>query len=245
MNHPLSQAILSYAIQYDGQWSAIGQAIKNKQPYQPVICTTKYVTIVDDNYPLCFRRLRYPPWILFYKGKLELLDQPTIGIVGARQCSKQALINTETVVKHLRNRYCIVSGLAKGIDGQAHRFAKHTIGFIGCGIDRIYPKENMNLYSSMSLNQLIMSEYPLYTPPYRSHFPWRNRLIAASIDALIVIEATYKSGTMLTVNESNTLGLPVYCIPTAFENEAYPGCNHLIESGAYMISNASDLDSIL
>ena len=245
MKNTLSKAILSYAIQYHGQWSAIGQAIKNNQPYQPVTCTTNYVTIMDDAYPICFRRLRYPPWILFYKGKLELLDQPTIGIVGARQCSKQALINTETVVKHLRNRYCIVSGLAKGIDGQAHRFAKHTIGFIGCGIDRIYPKENADLYASMSLHQLIMSEYPLDTPPYRSHFPWRNRLIAGRIDALIVIEATHKSGTMLTVNECNTLGVPVFCLPTAFENETYPGCNHLIEAGAMIIPDPSALDTIL
>lgn len=241
----LSKAILYYATKYHGDWSAIGRAIKNQEPYLSISCSCSYVTIVDDDYPVLLRRLRYPPWILFYKGKLETWKLPKIGIVGARKCSEQALINTDTVVKRLSDRYCIVSGLAKGIDGQAHRSAKHTIGFIGCGIDRIYPKENQDLYQYMYTNQLVMSEYPMDTPPLRAHFPWRNRLIAGSIDALIVIEATHKSGTMLTVDACNELGVPVYCLPTAFENSAYPGCNYLIENGAHIIANVEDLEKTL
>lgn len=175
-----------------------------------------------------------------------MFDKPAFGVVGSRICTSQAITNTITVVNHLKDRYCIVSGLAKGIDGAAHKASldAHTIGVIGCGIDRIYPKVNNDLYREMSKTQLIVSEYPMHVKPLRHHFPWRNRIIAGSIDGLIVVEAAYKSGTMLTVNECLEMNVPVYCLPTAFENDAYPGCNYLIASGANILSNESELEYI-
>lgn len=240
----LSKQILAYAISYQGQWHRIAKALKNQEPYQEVPCPYPYVTIGDANFPLSFRKLRYPPFILFYQGNLALLEKASIGIVGARKCSNQALVNTQRIVEVLKDKYCIVSGLAKGIDGQAHHCAKDTIGFIGCGIDQIYPKCNADLYHTMAKEQLIMSEYPMGTAPLAHHFPWRNRLIAASSDALIVIESTYKSGTMLTVNECIELSKPVYCLPTAFENDRYPGCNALIESGANILCDIHEVEKI-
>ncbi|MDO4467635.1 MAG: DNA-processing protein DprA [Bacillota bacterium] len=230
--------ILWYALKYDGDWTKIGNAIKNKEEYQ---CLSSYpfpyITIVDPQYPKIFLRLRFPPWILFYQGNLRLLENDMVGIVGSRICSQQALRNTEEVVKILKRKYCIVSGLAKGIDAKAHSSAldQKTIGIIGCGIDVIYPKENAYLYQEMSKNHLILSEYPMGSKPLKHHFPWRNRLIAACSSFLIVIEAKKQSGTMLTVNECLSLSIPVYCLPTAFENIAYEGCNYLIENGANIL----------
>lgn len=246
MKKYLREAILWYAIQYDGDWTKIANAIQKEEEFRIVEYPYSYVTIVDEEYPACFRCLRYPPWILFYQGHLEWLDSPCVGIVGARKCSYQALVNTETVVSYLKKKYVIVSGLAKGIDAQSHLSSLNakTIGIIGCGIDGIYPKENRMLYSQMRKEQLILSEYPMGVDPLSWHFPWRNRLIAACVNSLIVIEATYKSGTMLTVKECIELGKPIYCLPSAFENKDYPGCNLLISQGANIICDEKDLAEI-
>lgn len=239
----LSKQILAYAISYQGQWHRIAKALKIKNrikkslvriPMSPLGMPTirsVFVAALSALYS-------------FYQGNLALLEKASIGIVGARKCSNQALVNTQRIVEVLKDKYCIVSGLAKGIDGQAHHCAKDTIGFIGCGIDQIYPKCNADLYHTMAKEQLIMSEYPMGTAPLAHHFPWRNRLIAASSDALIVIESTYKSGTMLTVNECIELSKPVYCLPTAFENDRYPGCNALIESGANILCDMHEVEKI-
>lgn len=240
------EAILSYSIQHKGDWKKIARSIQQEEPFSAVVCDYAYVTIVDDNYPSCFLRLRYPPWTLFYQGSLDLLKEPSIGIVGARECSQDALRNTKYIVQRLKGRYQIVSGLAKGVDAQSHRSAldAHTVGIIGCGIDWIYPKENTDLYQEMRRHHLILSEYPPHTPPYPYHFPWRNRLIASCIDALIVVEAKYKSGTMLTVDACNELSVPVYCVPSAFLEEGYKGCNYLIACGAQILLE-EDLERIV
>lgn len=242
----MNKAILYYSITYNGDWTKIAKAIKNEETYVEYEYPYPYVTIVDQEYPECFKRLRYPPWILFYTGNLNLLKEKCIGVVGARACSMQALKNTEEVVNAIKKKYCIVSGLAKGIDARAHlsAFNYKTIGIIGCGINRIYPKENAYLFEYMRNNQLILSEYPMDVAPLAKHFPWRNRLIAACIDALIVIEAKYKSGTMLTVNECIELSVPVYCLPTAFENKDFMGCNYLISTGAMILCDVKELDDI-
>ncbi|MBQ0065395.1 MAG: DNA-processing protein DprA [Firmicutes bacterium] len=235
----LKQRILWYAIKYQGDWTKIGNAIQRKEAYKKIDSFPyPFVTMADKEYPKIFLRLRFPPWILFYKGNLKLLEKEMVGIVGARICTLQALQNTEFVVKQLRSKYTIVSGLAKGIDGMAHRSAmdESTIGIIGCGIDRIYPKENEQLYYEMEKKQLILSEYPPGVPPLKHHFPWRNRLIAACSKYLIVIQAKKRSGTMLTVNECVELSIPVYCLPSSFNEEQYDGCNYLIENGAYLLT---------
>ena len=242
----LNEAILYYSFLYQGDWQKIAVAIKNHEPYQKIHCEYAYVTIVDEDYPEVLKHLRYPPWILFYQGKLEWSQETCIGIVGSRNCSKQALENTRIVVNRLKKKYCIVSGLAKGIDAMSHisSLDSKTIGIIGCGIDQIYPRENKRLYEEMKEKQLILSEYPPGCPPLRHHFPWRNRLIAAFSKALIVIEANYKSGTMITVNACLELSIPVYCLPSAFGQKDYLGCNYLIQNGAIIIVEENDLEDI-
>lgn len=238
------EAILWYAIQYDGDWKKIGNAIKAHENYSIVSYPYGYITIVDDAYPDAFKHLRYPPWILFYQGNLNLLTEKGVGIVGARKCSIQALHNTDRIVSRLKDKYVIVSGLAKGIDARAHTNASKTIGVLGCGIDVIYPKENKCIFEKVKQTGLILSEYPMHVLPLAYHFPWRNRLIAALSSSLVVIEATYKSGTMITVNECLELSVPIYCVPTSFSNQLYPGCNYLIANGANILVDDKDVDEI-
>ncbi len=146
----------------------------------------------------------------FLSRRLRLIERKGVGIVGARNCSLQALQNTDLIVKRLQSKYVIVSGLAKGIDARAHQNAIRTIGVLGCGINVIYPKENTFLFERMKYTGLIISEYPMHVKPLAYHFPWRNRLIAALSYSLVVIEASYKSGTMITVNECLELSVPIY-----------------------------------
>ena len=150
------------------------------------------------------------------------------------EASTMALDNTARIVNCLKDRYVIVSGLARGVDARAHTEAldKSTIGILGCGIDRVYPRDNSLLFSRMRKDHLILSEYPPGTPPLPRHFPWRNRLIAAAADLLVVTEAREKSGTMYTVDEALALSVPVWCVPTEFGDESHMGCNRLILQGA-------------
>lgn len=238
------EAILWYSIKYDGDWTKIGNAIKLKEDYSIIDYPYFYKTILDQDYPFCFKQLRYPPWIIFYEGNIALIKKKGIGIVGARNCSEEALENTKSIVQRLKNKYVIVSGLAKGIDAKAHENAIETIGVLGCGIDTIYPRQNENLFYRIRKEGLIISEYPMHVKPYAYHFPWRNRLIAALSDSLIVIEATIKSGTMLTVNECLELSKTIYCIPTAYGNTKYLGCNNLIRNGANILVDECDVDDI-
>jgi DNA processing protein len=155
---------------------------------------------------------------------------------------------TRRIVSECPDLYVIVSGLAKGIDATAHQEAldrqRPTIAVIGCGIDRIYPKENERLYGDVAAQGLILSEYPGDTPPRRHHFPFRNRLIAALGCKCVVTSATLKSGTMLTVNEAISLGKEVLCLPYPMGVPCGEGCNLLISQGATILTNATDFAMI-
>ncbi len=243
MRYNFRQAILYYAVLYKGDWEKIAKAIDRKEEYQILETNHSFVTIGEPSYPKCFLDLECPPWILFFEGKLEWLNEPKVAIIGARNCSQAGINNTKRIVQKLKNRYVIVSGLAKGIDAAAHwsSLDQKTIGIIGCGLDIIYPKENHSLYEWMKRKHLVISEYPPGVPPYARNFPWRNRLIAAACESVIVVEAGMKSGTMLTVNECLSLGREVYCLPQPFNELKFVGCNYLISSGANILYDEQGL----
>ncbi|WP_305204155.1 DNA-processing protein DprA [Dubosiella newyorkensis] len=240
------EAILYFSVQFSGNWNSIAHALHEKHPYASLEYPVDFVTIVDDDYPSCFKTLRFPPWILFYQGDLGLLDRKCIAVIGSRKCSPRGISNTQKVISVLKEKYVIVSGLARGIDQEAHRCSLKTgtIGIIGCGLNQIYPRSSAGLYDAIRKNHLLLSEYPLNTPPLAHHFPWRNRLIAAAADSLIVIEARHKSGTMITVNEMLNLSKQVYSLAGAFGEEEYAGCNELIDNGAKMILTLEDVKEI-
>lgn len=229
--------LIRLSIKYQGDYNKIAKAIKNKEEVDESIEIQQAVTILDENYPKELMELKKPPFVLFYEGNIDLLKERKIAIVGSRKASKYGVEVTKNVCELLRNEYVIVSGLAKGIDANAHIHAKRTIAVLGNGLDYIYPYENEFLYEELKKNQLVISEYPYHTKPEKYHFPFRNRIIAALVDKVIVTEAAKRSGTMLTVNEALALGKEIYAVPYPFDSENGQGCNMLIESGAYILTS--------
>ena len=232
--------ILALSLNYNGEWDRIAEGLKRGEDPGYTELSDPYITIADPQYPDILRTLRYPPWILFYKGDLTLLQQPCTAIVGSRNACRYALEMTEQCCRTLP-RDIIVSGLARGVDGQAHRsalrYCKGTIGIAGCGLDKAYPAENRELYRVLPKKNLILSEYPPHTAPLAHHFPWRNRLIAGISRRLLVMQAGYHSGTMITVNEALQMGKEVWCLPYPAMDPQGQGCNLLISQGAMILDD--------
>ena len=242
-----SRKLASYAYRYAGSWSKIAKAAADNEPEYPCTIKDSYITILDDSYPDELRALRYPPWVLFYRGNRWLLYEPKITIVGSRSLSDYGCELTITAADILKKRFVLVSGLARGADSLVHKCALeggHSIGVTGCGLDTVYPGENRYLYEVMSERDLILSEYPSYVKVKKEHFPWRNRILAALGQSLVVTAAKEKSGTMLTVNEAAALGRDIYTFPWPFGSLEGQGCSHLIADGAEMIYSKDQLREI-
>ena len=240
------EQLISYSFRYGGEWKKIQKAIHTQEDWGVIMNSGNCVTIIDDAYPDCFKELEFAPWVLFYEGNLELCTRKCCAVIGSRLASANGLKDAKEITNIVKRSYVIVSGLAKGIDAMAHRSAlnAHTIGVIGCGLDVIYPKENEALYRAMKEHHLVLSEYPPHTKPLAYHFPWRNRLIAALSEHIIVIEARKRSGTLLTVNEALTLNRMVHCVPHAYGDESGYGCNLLISQGADLLLDEEDISMI-
>ncbi len=238
-------AILS--CMYHGDWDSIAKALQQNQEIMDMDIKEAYITIYDRQYPDCLRKLRFPPWVLFYQGDITLLEKPMMTIIGSRMMDTYAKQLVEITVTNLRKRFVLVSGLAKGVDGYVHQIALeagHTIGVIGSGLDTTYPYENISLYKRMRKTDLILSEYPKGTGVRKHHFPWRNRILAALGQGLIVIEARIQSGTICTVNEAIAINKEIYVFPHPFMSEKGMGCNKLIADGAQILYEMIQLDEI-
>ncbi len=202
-----------------------------------------YITILDNEYPHSLRHLVKPPYVLYYYGDINLLKMPRIAVIGTRQPTSTGISNTKRITKELiAANYCIVSGLALGVDCIAARqcFDKgKTIAVLGCGIDYCYPKENYAEYSEIKRNHLLISEYPNLTAPLKYMFPWRNRIIAGIADIILVTEAKSRSGTLITVGHGLDLGKEIYAVMD--DNNGYNGCSELIELGATGVVNGLEI----
>ena len=204
----------------------------------------------DALYPKRLKEIYLPPIVLFYKGRLELFNRLSIGIVGARNhtpYSKEAL--EYLLPDILERKVSIISGLARGVDSLAHQITLElngeTIAVIGNGINICYPKENQSLYDAIGKKGLILSEYPLDSPPLKFHFPYRNRIIAGLSHGLCVIEAKMHSGSLITANVALSENRQVFALPGNITSEYSKGTNELITAGAFPIRNANDiLDSL-
>lgn len=230
------EKIISLAIKYSGEYALITKAIKNNEEVDKCVVENA-ITIFDEEYPKELRDLKYPPYVLFYKGNLDLLKKEKIAIIGSRLPCKYAVEATKLLTKN-NNVKVIVSGLAKGIDARAHEEADYSIGVLGCGIDYIYPYENINLYIKLQNQGLILSEYPGLTKPYSFHFPFRNRIIAALASTVYVMQSSQKSGTVTTINEALELQKDVKILPFSIFEDAGQYNNKLINDGALIIDNS-------
>lgn len=223
------EQLIALAIKYHGEYFSIEKALKNNE----TITTDQKldaITILDNEYPEKLLDLNYPPFVLFYKGDISLLNETCIGVVGSRKPCEYALKATKGLC--INSDEVVVSGLAKGIDACAHLNARRTIGILGCGIDYIYPYVNRELIKDVKARGLVISEYPGLSEPLGFHFPFRNRLIVALSDRLYVMQSAMKSGTMTSVNEALNLGKEVRVLPYDIFLEEGVHNNRLIYEGA-------------
>jgi DNA processing protein len=205
------------------------------------------ITILDKEYPQLLKEIYQPPWALFAKGDLSLLERnPKLAVVGSRQATQYGKNAIRLIFPGLiDHRILIVSGLAKGVDALAHEYAikneGKTIAVIAGGFYHIYPKENMNLALEMMKNQLVLSEYPPDTKPERWHFPARNRIISGLSKGTLIIEAKRKSGSLITANFAVNEGRDVFSLPGSIFNPYSTGTNDLIQQGAKLVTGAEDI----
>ena len=190
-------------------------------------------------YPERLKNIYNPPKQLYCLGNLELLNyKETIAIIGSRNYSSYGKKAANDFSFNLaKNNFCVVSGLARGIDSFAHIAALNakgkTIAVLGSGLDNIYPKENINLAKRIVENDgLIISEYELGSKPLKQHFPARNRIISGLSDGVLVIEATKNSGTNITVDFALEQGKDVFVVPGNIYSVTSDGTNFLIKEGA-------------
>lgn len=203
-------------------------------------------TIYDEDYPTELREIYHPPSVLFYQGDWSLTKKRKLGIVGSRTCTlygKKAL--THLLPELVKNQVTIVSGLAAGIDREAHfqtiSLGGRTISVIGTGLNYFYPKENFALQKKSSQEHLLISEYPIGIPPQRHHFPMRNRIIAGLSQGVLVIEAKERSGSLITANVALQENREVFAVPGDILNESYQGTNQLIQAGAKLVLSTKDI----
>lgn len=206
-----------------------------------------YVTFLDDDYPINLRYIDDRPTLLFYKGRLDReRDKNSIAFVGARKCTDYGKWACKNLSQDISMAgITTVSGLAYGIDAMCHKstldVAGRSIGVIGCGIDKIYPKQNRKLYQALEENGLILSEFPLETEPRSYNFPRRNRIISGISLATVVIEAKEKSGTMITTRCALDQGKEVFAVPGNINSIYSRGTNKLIQEGSKLITCADDI----
>ena len=212
---------------------------------------THIIKVGDVAYPPSLAKLEeLRPPVLFCRGNLDLLDSPTVAIVGTRRSTEYGNETAEMIAYDLAARgITIISGLALGIDTHAHTGALdaegNTIAVLGCGIDVYYPQRNARLQDRISEEGLLISEFTPGDPAMQYHFLQRNRLIAALASAVVVVEAGSRSGTRNTVGWALQYGIDVYAVPGPIGSEASVGTNELIQDGATMITSSKDLLSRL
>lgn len=201
----------------------------------------------DHFYPTAFRVLPNKPMVLYYLGNFcDFDNRLTVGVVGTRHPSNYGLHAAKRISYDLaRAGAVIVSGLASGIDSAAHRAALYhesfTVGIIGCGIDKVYPKENAELYEEVIRKGLLITEFPPGTAPMGKNFPVRNRLISALSDAVCVIEGSEQSGSLITAEDALKQGKALYSVPGSIFARESAGSNFLLRIGAKPCLSAYDL----
>lgn len=200
----------------------------------------------DEDYPQALLHSADPPLMLYLEGRRELLARRCIAVVGSRRPSAQGRDNAHQFAQGLGQAgFCVVSGLALGIDGAAHEGALETAGgsiaVLGCGLDQVYPPQHRDLAQRMASRGLLLSEYALGAPPLAEHFPQRNRIIAGLSEGCLVVEAAPKSGSLITARLAAEAGREVFAIPGSIHSPLARGCHELLKQGAALVGSMQDL----
>ena len=207
----------------------------------------------DNHYPSLLRNIHHPPPLLYCKGNPLALHLPQIAIVGSRHATHQGINTSRLFAQHLAKcGFSITSGLALGVDGAAHQAVLSideklastgkTIAVMATGINSIYPKRHQNLAEQIVEDGgVLITEFPPNTPPKAGHFPRRNRIISGLSLGVVVVEATIKSGSLITAKYALEQGREVYAIPSSIHNPQAKGCHQLIKQGANLVESSADI----
>lgn len=222
------------------------KAIRFKKTFNPAFlkeqdkrlkeCGGGIITYWDNAYPSFLKETHDPPPVLMYLGDADLLNKKCVAVVGTRKATVYGLSMTEKIVDELvKMGMVVVSGMAFGIDSQAHKTALnggYTIAVLGTGVDVCYPASNSHLYREIIKKGCIVSEFPLGTGAQKQNFPARNRIIAGLASSTIVVEAPLKSGALITSAIAAEIGRDVLALPGDVNRKSSEGCNMLISCGA-------------
>ena len=198
------------------------------------------------DYPLPLLHTADPPLMLYLDGRRELLAERCVAVVGSRHPSPQGDENARYFAAGLAEAgFCVVSGLAQGIDGAAHEAALNTrgstIAVLGTGPDKVFPLDHADLSRHVARRGLLVSEYFVGTPPMAPNFPQRNRIIAGLSEGCLVVEAAMKSGSLITARQASEAGREVFAVPGPIHAPQSKGCHHLLKQGACLVQALEDL----
>jgi DNA processing protein len=204
------------------------------------------IALDDERYPQALLNIPDPPSLVYAQGCVELLNAPSIAIVGSRNATPQGQCDAEAFARCLSDAgLCIVSGLALGIDAAAHRGGLAGIGssvaVLGTGPDIIYPTRNRALAQDLAERGCLVTEFPPGTPSIAGNFPRRNRLISGLSRGVLVVEAAQSSGSLITAREAVEQGRDVFAIPGSIHSPLSKGCHELIRQGAKLVERAEDV----
>ncbi len=204
------------------------------------------VTIRDQSYPKNLRQIYDSPPLLYVRGNLQPRDDLAISMVGSRLATNYGRTVTERVAGDLaRHGVTMVSGMARGIDSAAHRGALsvggRTIAVLGCGVDIIYPRENRHLFEEIMAHGAVISEFPMSTPPEGVNFPRRNRIISGLSLGVVIVQASTRSGSLITARLALEQNRDVFAVPGNIGMAGTQGTNRLIKQGAKLVESAEDI----
>jgi DNA processing protein len=208
------------------------------------------LTLESEDYPPQLKQIQGPPACLFVKGSILESDRRAVAVVGTRRASSYGKAMAEKIASELAAMgLTIISGLARGIDGIAHRAALgvkgRTLAVLGSGIDQVYPSEHRQLAAKICESGAVISEYPPGTSPEGHHFPARNRIISGLAMGLIVIEAAERSGALITADFAAEQGRDVFALPGDITRKNSGGTNRLIQDGAHPVLSSADVFEVL
>ena len=204
------------------------------------------VTFADSDYPQRLLEITDPPPLLYVKGRRDLLNKPSLAIIGSRSTTPQGRLNAESFAHSLADAgLTIISGLALGVDTAAHQGGLQgragTVAVVGTGLDIVYPASNKTLAHQIVAQGAMVSEFPLGTPSIASNFPRRNRIISGMSLGCLVVEAALKSGSLITARLASEQGREVFAIPGSIHSPVARGCHYLIKQGAKLVESAQDI----
>ena len=248
-----SDALLAPPADFESQLAALRAWLEGSAPLGP---ERALIPLGDPRYPPALLQIADPPLMLYATGCVQALAAlpPCLAVVGSRNPTPQGEAHARRFAMALAARgVCIVSGLALGVDGAAHQGALDgaaddaiaTVAFVGTGLDRVYPSRHRTLAHAIAERGVLLSEYPLGTPPLAPNFPRRNRLISGLSRATLVVEAALQSGSLITAREALEQGRDVMAMPGSIDSPQSRGCHALIKQGARLVETPDEvLDEI-